>query len=232
MKTSVVILCGGRSTRMGGQDKLFTILGNEPLFMHSVRTFAASPIINEIVLVFNCDNVDRAKVELSKHSFRQNIKLVIGGDERYISAKNGLAFVSDEAEIVLVHDGARPLVSVDVIERVWLGTREYGACICAIQSKDTIKERQANTVSKTFRRASLIAAQTPQGFKKDILEKAYTLNNSEITDDAQIVEFAGFPVHIVDGDECNLKITSGNDFILASIIYDERKKINENRFGL
>lgn len=225
MKTSAIVLCGGRSRRMDGQDKLFAVLGEDPLFMHAVRAFTQCPLVNEVVVVFHSSNMQKAREELAKYNYLKPVKLVLGGDERYISAQCGLLAVEAGTELVLVHDGARPLITQEIIKKVWMGAKEHGACVAAVPVKDTIKESlNGQTVDKTLCRADLLTAQTPQGFQKSVLDQAYKINDRCITDDAQMAEKAGFTVHITEGDEYNLKVTNPCDFLIIRAVYEERTK--------
>jgi len=229
MKTSAVVLCGGLSRRTNGQDKLFVRLGNDLVFIHAVRAFVLSPLIDEVVVVFHPSNMERARAELDRYSFSKTIKLVPGGEERYISAKYGLQAVGAGTDLVLIHDGARPLVSQSLIARVWEKTEKYRACVPVLPVKDTIKESQnGQTVDRTLRREKLLTTQTPQGFHKAVLDEAYAQLDASVTDDAQLVESAGFTVYITEGDLYCIKITDPIDFWYVDTLFREREKNSES----
>ena len=224
MKTTAIVLCAGKSTRMGGKDKLLASLGEDVIFMHSVRAFTHSPHIDEVVVVVSAENLDKANKEIAKYRFNKPVKLVLGGAQRHLSARQGFLAASSNSEIILVHDGARPLLSADLIKKVWQGAKEYGACVPAILPADTIKETtDGQTINKTLHRPSLRATQTPQGFKREILFKAYENNDHDATDDAQMVEQCGYTVYLCAGDESNIKVTTPKDLLVATLLYNERQ---------
>jgi len=209
---------------MGGRDKILAPLGEDVIFMHSVRAFTHSSHVDEVVVVVSAENLDNANKEIAKYRFHKPVKLVLGGSQRRISAKQGLLAASSNSEIILVHDGARPLLSADLIKKVSQGAKEHGACVPAILPADTIKETiDEQTVSKTLCRQNLRAIQTPQGFKRELLLKAYENNDENVTDDAQMVEQCGYTVYLCLGEDNNIKVTTPKDLLVATLLYNERQ---------
>ena len=201
-RVSVIIGGAGKGTRMGSQiPKQFLSLGGKTILERAYQAFKI-PSVDEIVVVTQEEYMDRTKVLL------RDAKVVKGGKERQDSIYMGLKAV-DNADIVLVHDGARPFVDEKTIERVLAGALEEGACICAVKPKDTIRSQE-----KTLKRDELFLVQTPQGFSYDMLLRAYEKAYSEDfygTDDASLVDRLGEKVKIVEGSYENIKITTKED---------------------
>ncbi|MDP6604956.1 MAG: 2-C-methyl-D-erythritol 4-phosphate cytidylyltransferase [Dehalococcoidia bacterium] len=219
--TAAILLAAGRSARMGGPgpdgDKLWADLGGEPLIAHSLRTLASLEAVAVIVLVAPADRhlmlrslAGEAPVEL---------RAVEGGARRQDSVAAGLAAVP-EAAWVLVHDGARPLLSTGLARRLLDAAREHGAAIPAVPVADTLKRVDgAGRVIESVDRAPLRAVQTPQAFAGDLLRRAHDSSSegapADATDDAVLVERLGEPVWTVEGDARNLKVTTPVDLALA-----------------
>lgn len=221
---SAVIVAGGSGTRFGA-DKLMAELAGEPVLVHTLRAFHRSPMIDEIVLVTREDamtNMARLckAYELSKVSL-----VVAGGATRALSSYAGVMSVTDKAGIIAIHDGARPLVSEKTIEdAVWQAYR-HGAAVPAIPVKDTIKKAEHGVVTETPDRNSLFAVQTPQCFQADLIRTALTeaiRNAPQVTDDCLAVERIGGVIHLTEGSEENIKITTPLDLALAEVILKER----------
>jgi len=213
---AVIIVAAGESKRLKvSVRKPYLILRNKPILRHSIDVFRSIPTVKEIIIAINPKDTKRAEWIIGKFD---NIRTVIGGARRADSVFNALQTVSEKSKIVLVHDAARPFIRrTDVINLI-KKARKSGAAILAIPVNDTIKKTQiadcrlqiAETVTP---RESLWAAQTPQGFKREVLVKAFCRfkNKRYITDDAQLVEMLGIPVSIVPGSEDNIKITTKAD---------------------
>jgi 2-C-methyl-D-erythritol 4-phosphate cytidylyltransferase len=212
----VVIVAGGESTRTSGTElKQFRWVAGKPMLLHSLQTFMARPDVVSVVCVipkqfvadpppwiFQCD-VDR-------------LLLSIGGRTRTESVRNGLEDLPDEASIALIHDAARPLIDDPLIERVVSRARAGECVVPALPVVDTIKETDdAGRVLRTVDRANLWRAQTPQGFPRQIIERAHRearAINATATDDAALCERLGIPVVIVPGSERAMKVTDESDF--------------------
>ncbi len=219
-----VIVAAGTASRMGGIDKMFADLDGEPVLARTIRTFVYSDVIREIVVVTRPDLLEQVR-ELCRN-FGKVRSVVAGGDTRQASVSNGLAALSDEVELVAVQDGARPLVSLEVIDRTVRAAHSYGAAAPAVPVKDTIKVAESGLAVSTPDRSKLRAVQTPQVFDKDLLAGALLKADREkavVTDDCSAVERLGIKVKLVEGDEKNLKITTPIDLYVAKLLLEESK---------
>lgn len=217
---SVVVPAAGQGKRMNaGMNKTFlTILGT-PMLVRTMQKLSASDKVDEIIVVVGADEVAGTRKLLEHVPDIKPFAVVAGGKERQDSVANGLKAVSFEADIVLVHDAARPMVSVETIEQVIETAKKNGAAIAAVPAKNTIKVVDASgIVKRTPERASLWEIQTPQGFRKDILEAAYQKAYADGflgTDDASLVERSGQLVEVVMSDYRNIKVTTPEDLLIA-----------------
>ena len=219
-----VVVAAGNATRMGGIDKTTALLAGEPVIVHTVRAFQECEAISEIVVVTRGDLLDKLS-ELCQ-DFAKVKAVVVGGDNRVASVQNGLAALSPKARLVAVQDGARPLVSFEVIDRAVRAAHSYGAAAPGIPVKDTIKCVSGGLVASTPDRKTLQAVQTPQVFDTDILRgalKKAVMDEAEITDDCSAVERMGLRIRMVEGDERNIKITTPMDLKIAEMLLEERK---------
>lgn len=219
-----VIVAAGNATRMGGIDKTTALIGGEPVIAHTVRAFQDCDVISEIVVVTRDDLL--AQVSDLCQGFSKVKAVVVGGENRVASVQNGLGALSPKARLVAVQDGARPLVSLEVIDRTVRAAHTYGAAAPGIPVKDTIKCVTGGLVASTPDRKTLQAVQTPQVFDTDILRgalKKAVMDGAEITDDCSAVERIGLSIRMVEGDERNIKITTPMDLKLAEMLLEERK---------
>ncbi len=219
-----VIVAAGNATRMGGIDKTMALLGGEPVIVHTVRAFQNCDAIKEIVVVTRSDLL--TQVSNLCHPFSKVKAVVVGGDNRVASVVNGLRMLSAKARLVAVHDGARPLVSYEVIDRTVRAAHSYGAAAPGVAVKDTIKCVTGGLVASTPERKTLQAVQTPQVFDTDILRcalKKAVKDGAEITDDCSAVERIGLRVRMVEGEERNIKITTPMDLKLAEMLLEGRE---------
>jgi len=213
---SAVIVAAGSSKRMNnGVDKLSVRIQGRTLLAWTISRFEAVSSVDEIILVVRAESLEYVRDELIvKEGFKKVKSVVPGGDQRQNSTENGLNAISEDAQIVLVHDGARPLVRPEEIDSVIQSTKENGAALLAVRCKDTVKEVMNNTVIKTLPRDTLWLAQTPQGFRKDIIMNALDSAKDEGylgTDEASLVERLGVNVSIVEGRTNNIKVTFPED---------------------
>ena len=219
MSVSAVVPAGGSGTRMGGPvPKQFQSLNGKPILFYTLKTLQDSGVISEIVLVVPEKEYKAACADwLGKPEIVK--KVVIGGEKRQDSVFNGFVEVSQDTEIVLVHDGVRPLLSQKMISESIDAAREYGAAITAIPVSDTIKRVvSSGLVSETIDREGLWRVQTPQAFRYPLLKEAFEKANSENfygTDEGTLIEHLGKPVKIVEGSEQNIKITRPEDLELS-----------------
>lgn len=216
-----VIVAAGNASRMGGIDKVMAPLGGEPMIVRSVRTFQQCDGIREIVIVTRQDLL--VPIMDLCHDF-DKVKLVVtGGASRPESVEKGLRALSDKVKLVAIHDGARPLVTWQVIDRVIRAAASYGAAAPAIPVKDTVKVVKGGIVAATPDRSALQAVQTPQIFDIDLLRSALKKaadDGAQITDDCSAVERLGMSVRMVEGDERNIKVTTPLDLKIAEVLME------------
>jgi 2-C-methyl-D-erythritol 4-phosphate cytidylyltransferase / 2-C-methyl-D-erythritol 2,4-cyclodiphosphate synthase len=226
MHVAVIIAAGGRGTRFGGAlPKQWLTLAGRTMLEHSVAAFERHRDVREIIIVVPPDALSAdAPTPLPATSDSKTMRYVAGGARRQDSVANGFAAISAEAEIVLVHDAARPLVSEAVISRTIAGAAESGAAIAAVPVHDTVKQAQPDDagvpfIARTLPRETLHLAQTPQGFRRDVLAAAIASSgDADVTDEAGWAERAGYPVRLVLGDPDNLKITTERDLTRAEAV--------------
>ena len=212
MKVCAVIVAAGSATRLNaGKNKALLFLSGQPLFLYAVR--ALKPFCGQVILVTKEE--ERPEFEtILRENHIQGISFANGGAQRRHSVENALKLVSNDMNLVLVHDAARPLISKRVIREVIQAAGEFGAAIPALAVVDTLR-RMEDGVSKTVPRHNLFAVQTPQGFQTDLIRRAYQNSLEATTDDASLVEKLGHKVRLVKGDPRNIKITVQEDFALA-----------------
>ena len=219
MSVSAVVPAGGSGTRMGGTvPKQFQLLNGQPILSYTLKTLQDCGVISEIVLVVPEKEYEKACEEwIGKPKLVK--KVVKGGEKRQDSVFNGLQEVSQDTEIVLIHDGVRPLLSKKMISGSIDAARKYGAAITAIPLSDTIKRVDSSgLVSETIDREGLWRVQTPQAFRLPLLREAFAKAKSENfygTDEGALIEHLGKPVKIVEGSEQNIKITRPEDLDLG-----------------
>ena len=217
---SVIFPAAGQGKRMqAGINKVLLTLGGEPILTRTLKTFSAVEEVGELIVVVAADEVTAVERQLQKVTGLKPFQVAAGGSERQYSIYNGLQRVADTADVVLVHDAARPLVTVKTIQAVIDSARAKGGAIAAVPAKNTIKVvDKAGFVESTPPRSMLWEVQTPQGFRKDILLKAneQALQDNFLgTDDASLVERIGVPVAVVKSDYRNIKVTTPEDLLIA-----------------
>jgi len=223
----VILAAGGRGRRFGRKlPKQFLLLGGKTVLEWSLEKFSRIRLVREVVVVVPEEFAGRAGRIVRRAGLPKVRAIVTGGAERQESVGNGLQVMGRECRIVLVHDAARPLVSPEVIRRVIAGARRYGAAVAAVRVSDTVKlEGRRGFSTETLQRELLWAAQTPQGFRRALLERAHEEARSEGargTDEASLVERLGVPVRIIEASAKNLKITRGEDLLLARWLIGSR----------
>lgn len=219
-----IIVAAGTASRMGGIDKITAPIGEEAMIVRTVRAFEECDAVREIVIVTRQDLI--VPVMDLCHSFQKLRAVVVGGKSRQESVAMGLSSLSAKVKLVAVHDGARPLVTWQVIDRTVRAANSYGAAAPAIAVKDTIKSVQGGIVMETPNRKLLRAVQTPQVFDRDLLKAALkkaVQDGAEVTDDCSAVERLGMSVKIVEGDEKNIKVTTPLDLKIAQLFLEESK---------
>ncbi|HVQ13917.1 MAG TPA: 2-C-methyl-D-erythritol 4-phosphate cytidylyltransferase [Vicinamibacterales bacterium] len=214
MHVSALIAAGGRGARFGAaQPKQFLSLAGRSILERSVDAFRNCDVITDVVVAVPPDVAENPPASL--RAGVKPIEIVAGGARRQDSVANAFARVVDRADIVVIHDAARPFVTDDIIRRTVAAAVESGAAIAAIAAHDTVKRANANRlVTATLPREEIFLAQTPQAFRTAVLKDALALA-SDATDEAMLAEQAGHPVQIVEGDPRNLKITTPADLVVA-----------------
>jgi 2-C-methyl-D-erythritol 4-phosphate cytidylyltransferase len=209
---------------MGGLDKLFTEVGGRPLLAHAIAPFQECVAVERIVLVLAAENVGRGQALVREEGFSKVCAVVPGGERRQDSVRLGLEGLG-ECEYVAVHDGGRPLVSVELIERGLAAARETGAAVAALPLVDTIKEAGADgLVARTVDRSRLWAVQTPQVFRYEVLMRAHREVTADVTDDAAMLEALGIPVRVFPGDRWNIKVTTREDLELVRALLEDGRR--------
>ena len=217
-----VIVAAGSASRMGGIDKVMAPLKGEPMIARTVRTFQNCDAISEIVIVTREDLI--LPITGLCRDFGKVTAVIRGGVSRQESVNNGLSVLSKEVQLAAIQDGARPLVSWQLIDRVVRAANSYGGAVPVIPVKDTIKVCDSALVLSTPDRSTLRAVQTPQVFDLELLRGAMekvAREGLEITDDCSAVETLGFKVKTVEGDEGNLKVTTQLDLKFAEMLMEE-----------
>ena len=221
----VVIVAAGTSSRMGGLDKQFAALAGRPVLAHTVAAFEAAPEVDAIAIVVNPATAADVAALGRAEGWRKVVATPPGGARRQDSCAHGLAALVAAGEgaaldLVLVHDGARPLVSPALIARGIAAARAHGAAIPGLPVRDTVKVVDPDgRITETLDRSRLWLVQTPQVFRYPILAAAYaaaTARDLNVTDDAALLEALGQPVYVFEGEARNLKITTPDDLVLAA----------------
>jgi 2-C-methyl-D-erythritol 4-phosphate cytidylyltransferase/2-C-methyl-D-erythritol 2,4-cyclodiphosphate synthase len=226
MFVSAIIAAAGAGRRLGaGTPKQLLDLGGGSMLMHSVAAFLDHPRVSEIVLVKPAGplTLDFAGADASGRLAR--LRAVDGGDRRQDSVARGFDAVDPRADVILIHDAARPFVTAALIDETIAAAAAHGAAIVALQSRDTVKRVHGGVIVDTIPRESVYLAQTPQGFRREVLAAAVRLGRDgiEATDEAALAERAGYQVHVVDGDPGNVKITTQEDLDAARERMDRRR---------
>lgn len=234
MMVAAIIPAAGLGTRMGkeaseqfGTDrKQFMLLGDVPILVHTIRKFLAAPSVNEILVVVPAEDVSAMAAELAAETDSKSVRVVAGGRNRQESVRNGLDAVSPEIDIVAVHDGVRPFISVALIEDAIAKAAESGAVILGMPAVDTVKQVGQNAIEATLPRERIMLAQTPQVFRRELLDRAFesaARDGFNGTDEASLVEHLNEDVHVMLGSDRNIKITRPSDMALARLFYDEER---------
>ena len=225
-KVAVITPAAGHSERFGGDSKTLAKVDGRPVFLRTLERFINRDDVIQTILVVSGDELERIRTNFGPNLGFMGVQLIEGGEERVDSVAAGLAMVKEEAELVAVHDAARPCVTPQMIDDVFAEAAKTGAAILASPITGTIKRvSAAGVIDATVPRESLYEAQTPQVFKRELLVEAYANRPAEgdpITDDASLVELAGHPVAVVKSNPTNLKITVKTDTTLANAIIKAR----------
>lgn len=223
---SVILVAAGNASRMQGQDKILYPLGGVPVLIRSLRPFEASPLVQEIIVVTREDLLVPASQICRNAGLTKVKKVIVGGRTRTDSVWAGLGEIDPKSTLVAVHDGARPLVTLEIVEQAIRKADECGAAAPAVPVKDTIKIAENGYIKQTPARDSLYAVQTPQVFDADVIKGAIKKARDDgavLTDDCSAVERLGLPVALTEGSEENIKLTTPADLTLGEAILEGRE---------
>jgi 2-C-methyl-D-erythritol 4-phosphate cytidylyltransferase len=233
MKVTVILPAAGLGTRMGRtvpekagtSRKQFMLLDGSPILLHTIRKFAFTPAVSEIVVALRPDDIEWVRELLAAENFGKTVRLVEGGDSRQESVEHALATLGPATELVAVHDAVRPFIEHSVLEKVFAEAEESGAAIVGIVPVDTVKQVHRNKIRQTIPRERLILAQTPQVFRFDLIKSAFAKAREDGfagTDESSLVErLDQVEVSVVPGSDRNLKITKPSDMDLARLFLSE-----------
>jgi 2-C-methyl-D-erythritol 4-phosphate cytidylyltransferase len=217
-RLGVIIVAAGSGVRMDGIDKLFAPIGGTAVLARAIAVFQQSKLVDSIVLVVSDENVGRAKEMVECAGFDKIEAVCAGGARRQDSVRNGLEALSG-CDYVAVHDGCRPIVPPDLIERGLALAREHGAAAPSLPLAETVKEvDDGGDVVRTVDRSRLHAVQTPQIFRRELLARAHREVTANVTDDAAMLETIGVPVRVFAGSRANVKITRPEDIELVEAL--------------
>ncbi|MAF84921.1 MAG: 2-C-methyl-D-erythritol 4-phosphate cytidylyltransferase [Dehalococcoidales bacterium] len=223
-KVGAVIVAAGKSQRMGGADKVWALLDEKPILVKVIDTFQKYNLIDQIVVVLSKSNLDRCRQLIAEQGWSKVTGVCVGGKRRQDSVAAGLSRLKD-CQWAVIHDGARPLLTEDLISRGLTEARETGAAVAAVPVTDTIKiAGDDRLIQQTLPRRSLWAVQTPQVFRFDIITEAYRQVKGEVTDDASLVEQLGYRVKLYMGSYDNIKLTTPDDLALAEVLWQKHEK--------
>jgi len=219
--TSVILVCAGNASRMGGINKILMPLGESSVIGVCMTAFQKCPDIAEIIVVTKAENFDIIRETAQKLNISKLANLTEGGDTRQKSVMQGLRLVSGTSDYIAVHDGARPLVRPEHISKVIQDARVFGGATLGVPVKDTIKTVDDGLIIDTPPRSSLYITQTPQVFRKRLYFEAvdFALGHGlDFTDDCQLVEAIGGKIYMTTGDYTNIKITTPEDRAIAEAL--------------
>ena len=225
---SAVIVAAGSSQRMGS-DKIFSALGGLPVLVRSIRAFEENELIDEIIVVTREEKLEKVADLVKKYGLSKVSLVVIGGSTRVESCLAGVSEANHRAELIAIHDGARPLVSQKIIRETVRAAESFYAAVPVVRSTDTLKLVDENgVITATVDRESIFRVQTPQVFRADLIKAALTeamKRGLPITDDCSAMDLLSVRTHTVEGDEDNLKLTTPRDFVLAEAIVKNRGNV-------
>lgn len=226
---AAIVCAAGASKRFGGKRKKpFVDVAGRAAFLRSIELFAERDDVKQVLLGIPQEDEELVKMKWGAALSFHGAKVFIGGAQRFETVAKGLEQVDEDVEFVIVHDAARCCVTKEWLNKVLAKAEEKGAAMLACAVKDTIKRAEGETIVETIDRANLYAAQTPQVFRKELLQRAYAnlknMDASKVSDDSQLVEALAEKVWIVETDASNIKITQGSDIKIAEAIIKGRPK--------
>ena len=226
-KTTAIIAAGGTGSRMGLDfNKLFLMIDEKPVLAHTLDVFEGCTKIDEVIIVANERDIQTVKEIVEDFGYSKVKTIATGGETRQESVYKGLLCVSDDTEVVAIHDAARPLINPLVINQCIDTAYEFGASAAGVPAKDTLKRTDSqNVITETVDRDSIVLIQTPQCFKKDVILKAHEKAVSDgflTTDDCAVAENYGVNVKVIPGNALNLKLTTPDDYYALSALISYR----------
>ena len=226
---SMIVAAAGSSTRMGGQDKMFARLGGAPVLMRTICAIDQAELVSEIVVAASEENLEEVAALCARSGLRKKVKVVKGGASRTESVLSAALECDPKAELIAIHDGARPLVRPEMIDEMIRAGYRTQAVAPAIPVTDTVKVADdSGLVQSTPDRSSLYAVQTPQVFQANILKaalQAALASGEPVTDDCAAVERLGKQVWLAEGDRSNIKITTPDDLAVAEALLRQREAV-------
>ncbi len=222
MKKYAIIVAGGAGTRMGSEiPKQFLMLGSKPVVMHTINVFKNYDNTIEIILVIPKDQFETWEQLKEEYNFKREVRLAEGGKNRFYSVKNGLALI-DEPGIVGIHDGVRPFVSIETIQKCFHKAEVYGAAVPVRDMHESLRFNDGNT-NYAVDRTHIKSVQTPQVFKTEIVIDAYNQDykEEEFYDDASVVERNGVKIQLIEGNRENIKITTPFDLKIGEVLIQD-----------
>ena len=220
MHITAIVVAAGRGIRFGSdKSKLLSKIDFKPVIAYSLDVFNRHPAVTDIIVVVNSANIDGIRAQIKKYKIKKAREIVRGGARRQDSVYNALKKLDKRAELVIVHDAARPFISKELVSRAIKQALKSGAAIVGVPVKATVKEASGYIVKRTLNRDNLWEIQTPQVFKKNIILEAYKrFRNQDVTDDASLIERLGRKVYLVQGSYANIKITTPEDLSIAKVL--------------
>lgn len=222
---SAVIVAAGSSLRMGA-DKLLMSLGSKPVIIRTLMAFEKSPQVDEIIVVTRPEKIQYFADMIKLYDIGKVRQVISGGATRMESSLAGVSAVSRGAKLIAIHDGARPLVTQELIKRVVEAANEFISAVPAVASADTLKQiDEKGLIIGSVDRGSVVRIQTPQVFDADVIRGALTRaveKRLNITDDCSAMDMMGVKTHVVDGDNENIKLTNPEDMVIAEAILKNR----------
>lgn len=222
-KTIAIIVAGGSGTRMqSAVPKQFLLLNSRPVILHTIDAFLNSSYQPQIIVVLPESYHEYWRSLCHEHGFSHPHKLISGGTTRFDSVKNAIGSIEDEDTLIAIHDAVRPLIATGIIDACYHQAAQLGNAVASVKSRDSVRRLQNNT-SESLLREEIYLVQTPQTFKLQQLRSAYTLPyTNAFTDDASVVEQAGYTINLAEGSYRNFKITYADDLIMAEMLLQKK----------
>lgn len=227
MFTTAIIPAAGSGRRFG-EKKQFKVINGEPLIFHTLKPFVESKVIDEIIIASSDESIDQVNKILISLNSQKNIKVVTGSSSRQSSVKNAIDSMSEKTELICIHDAVRPFVTKKLIKKIITNLNDNDALVVAKRSTDTLKIIADSVIKKTINREEVWSVQTPQVFKRKALINAYSKalkENFTGTDDATLVEKAGYKVKILEDISINIKITNKEDWTIAEALFSLKNNV-------